>query len=230
MPFPLIVVIIAALLGGGAAAAVVFVNWNRIKAEWEAKRLAVLGAEQSGKTILIKFLTDGRIPDRYEPTQAAERTRANLYRLEDLHLKIRRSTDVPGLRIAMDQWKEVVKDADVVLYLVRANLLLEEDDYARKRLVDDTEILRSFLINGSKKRACFIIGTWADQIPGYRNLDGEGLVALGRRFAEHPMIKKAVQALRTKQSEKVAVIIGSQERTADQQKLAVSLLNALKKD
>jgi hypothetical protein len=136
MAFPLIVVIIAALLSA-ATTAVVVVKWDRIVAEWKAKRLAVLGAEQSGKTVLIKFLTRGRIPDRYEPTQTVEPTRANLYRLEELALKIRRSKDVPGLSIAADQWKAIVKKADVVLHLVRANLLLEEDDYTQKRLVDD---------------------------------------------------------------------------------------------
>ena len=59
----IIAIAAAALLGGGAVAA----NWDKIIKALKGKKLAVLG-ERDRKATLLKFLTEGSIPEKYEAT------------------------------------------------------------------------------------------------------------------------------------------------------------------
>jgi GTPase SAR1 family protein len=228
-PVSLTVILIAAAVGalvGGTLVVTISINWESIVKAWSGKRLAITGAESTGKTILMRYLTNGVIPQQYTPTQVSEKTKSHIYKLEDLKLALKESLDVPGVGIARDQWESLVKQSDVVLYLVRADLLLEGNKYTEDRLKNDTGLMSPWL-KGGKDKHCFVIGTWADKIPGFRDPDGNVLNALANRFSNHPALIQAVSSLRTDQTKVVHVLIASQERPGDQQRLAMLLLKAL---
>ena len=229
-PISLTTLIIVGALGvlfGGSVVVVIAINWEAIVAAWSGKRLAIVGAETTGKTVLLRFLTGGIIPERYNPTRVAEQTNVKTFKLEQLKLVLKKTYDVPGVKLARDEWKSLVEDCDVLLYLVRADLLLSGDNDTAERLRNDAQLINTWL--RQKEKACFIIGTFADKISGYRDLDGEGLVALGNKFSSNPTLIQAVSSLRTEHTKIVHVLIGSQEKVSDQQRLVMEILTALVK-
>src|SRR5262249_39077414 len=160
-PLSWLVILGGALLIGGGAAAVV-IKWNDIKIAWYGKRLVVLGVEASGQAHLIKFLTEGKGPDKYQATQAAVKTKSAIHELKHLNLTLylKGSTDVPGMASAADQWKDAMANAHILLYLARADHLLNDEPYTTDRLRRDTRLISRWLEAGSNIKHCFLILSW----------------------------------------------------------------------
>jgi len=226
MPLPLIPIVVglACALAGGVIVWVITINWDAIVIWWKGKTLAVLGANETGKTTLIDFLTAGEVPERYDPTSATQPTKGNRYELKDLCLSLKESRDVPGNPHAADQWKTTVQGADILIYLVNAAKLLEGDRQTTSRIERDTKMIRGWLAKTPKSMGCMIIGTWADKIPGYREMDGKAMSDLANRFGQNPSVRSAVRSLRTEQTPEIPVFLGSLERLPDMQRLVMLAL------
>ncbi|OQY47269.1 MAG: hypothetical protein B6242_05355 [Anaerolineaceae bacterium 4572_78] len=66
---PVIPVIVYWIVGGIITAAGgygIYSKWEDLVHWWKGKRIAVIGARETGKTHLIKFLLIGSIPVEYE--------------------------------------------------------------------------------------------------------------------------------------------------------------------
>ena len=138
MPFfiPFLIIVGASLAGAGIGAGIGVAVDAIIKVlKW--KRLAVLGDNKVGKTVLINFLTKGVFSKEYVRTMYAKDTEANDFKLEDLELKINESIDVPGDDDYYPDWEGIFKKADIVLYLLRTDKLMEGHKPTEDRVKKD---------------------------------------------------------------------------------------------
>lgn len=153
----IIIIVIAAVLLGGTVAA----NWDKIIKALKGKKLAVLGEREVGKTSLLKFLTEGSIPETYEATiEGGEKLCGRRFQLRDLKLVIKDTRDVSGRRGY--GWERITKDADVVLYLLRADRFMEGHKPTEARVRGDIEQIKRWLQDNPKEFPLFLIGTHCD--------------------------------------------------------------------
>lgn len=231
MPIP----IIAYIVGGVIcviAGAVLALNWKKVEILLKGKTLAVLGEQRVGKTTLIKFLTEGVIPKGYSATGAAEKTKSNSRRvanpddhhLKDLKLRFKQSHDVGGDWDAhKGQWKKTFDAGDLVLYLVRADNLLNGDMDTQKRVLGDAESLRLWLKEAKKSKPIAIVGTHTDLDP--RFMDRKKRAEMEAEFLKLDTVRKLAAAFGG--SADVAVVVGSLYHDEDTRRLVYSLFSAL---
>ena len=154
---PIIIAIAVAVAAAGTIAAL---NWDEIIKALKGKKLAVLGERKVGKTSLLKFFTEGSIPEEYNPTTRPKRVRGGRFQLKDLKLVIKDTIDVPGRRAYV--WGQSVKDADIVLYLLRVDRLMEGHRPTESRVEKDIGQIKRWLDTNPKKFPLFVIGTHCD--------------------------------------------------------------------
>lgn len=129
----------------------------------KGKSFAVLGERKVGKTVLINFLTKGKLPKDYIQTLDPVGTKPNyFFKLNKLNLKIKESKDVPGAPDFYDQWKDIVQNADIVLYLLRSDKLKAGDKYTEERVKRDMDQIGEWLKQNPEKIPLFVIGTHCD--------------------------------------------------------------------
>ena len=153
-----ILIIVGSGLVGAAVGAIVGVIIEAL----EGKRLAVLGERGVGKTVLINFLTKGTLSKDYIQTLDLEETASNDFKLKELKLRIKESEDVPGHIDFYAQWEDVFQNADIVMYLLRSDKLMEGDKYTEERVKRDIGQIGEWLKENPKKFPLFIIGTHCD--------------------------------------------------------------------
>ena len=223
---PVLIFLGGLLIGGGLALA-----WDRILIAFRGKRVAVLGARAVGKTTLIQFLTKGWIPKSYKATGAPERTEAKRKRvaspdrhdLKELDLKLKQSHDVGGGVDFRGEWKKIVDESRLVLYLARADLLLKEDDEATARVLADVEHLARWL-KGRKKVSVAVVGTFADKDPRFSD-DPTERAGLEDAFRKLESVKQI--AVRLGGFGKVPLVVGSMKHEEDTRRLVFTLFSAL---
>ena len=148
------------LLGllGGTAVALTLLD-EKVK----GKKFAVLGERGTGKTALINFLTKGTFSTEKTQTLIAEKTESNRLELKDLELEIEESKDVPGGEDFYGDWESITKKADVVLYLLRVDELMEGNKQTEERVKRDMGQIREWMKETPKEFPLFIIGTHCDR-------------------------------------------------------------------
>lgn len=154
---PIIIAIAVAIAAAGTIAAL---NWDAIIKALKGKKPAVLGERKVGKTTLIKFLTEGSIPEEYEATNDPQRVSGRRFQLKDLELAIQDTIDVPGRRNI--DWEKIIKDADMVMYLLRVDRLMEGHRPTENRVQKDIGQIKRWLDANPKKFPLFVIGTHCD--------------------------------------------------------------------
>ena len=109
---------------------------------------------------MIKFLTEGSIPEEYEATNDPQRVSGRRFQLKDLELAIQDTIDVPGRRNI--DWEKIIKDADIVMYLLRVDRLMEGHRPTESRVQKDIGQIKRWLDANPKKFPLFVIGTHCD--------------------------------------------------------------------
>lgn len=215
MPIPLIFIAIgvAALLAGTAIA----VKWDDIVVALKGKRLAVLGARGVGKTHLVKFLTSGSIPVEYKQTVAPEKASSRRFQLNDLDLKVKDSLDVSGDKAAYGEWKELLDQADVVFYLLRADRLIAGDNDVETRVRGDLKHIGGWLKSLSPRPRVFIIGTHCDFDPEFSSISADKIGDYVDKFRQLPIVVELVARLGGAQQAKV--VLGSLKTAQDTEAL-----------
>lgn len=169
MPIPLLIPV--AIVGGAAAGAAVKA-WRRHQdAKRAPKAIAVVGRRGAGKTTLITYLRDRRLPAQVSATGApsegglielelsAEPTAGS----ESFLIK----SDLPGDdALGFPLWRDEVSRADIVCYLFRADLLLAGDSRETGRVKQDLLMMQGWVTSGKPKRFV-LIGTSAQRHPEY---------------------------------------------------------------
>lgn len=211
---PILIAVTAALIGVGAAA----LNWDKIIIALEGKKLAVLGERGVGKTCLIKSLTTGTIPEKYEQTVDVEKTKARRFKLEELVLNIQESKDIPGSKDDYAQWMSVTNDADIVLYLLRIDKLMAGDRDAEGRVKQDMNQIGDWLKKNPKEFPLFIIGTHCDLTkPDLTQLSKDKIGDYKDQVRQMPIFK-TVELLGRSGGE-VRVVLGSLKSESETEKL-----------
>ena len=217
----IIVIAAAALLGAVAA------NWDKIIKALKGKKLAVLGEREVGKTTLLKFLAEGSIPEKYEATiEGGEKVCGRRFRLRDLELVIKDTRDVPGRRGY--GWERITKDADVVLYLLRADRLMEGHKPTQDRVRGDIDQIKRWLGENPKKEfPLFLIGTHCDLTdPDLTTLPADKIGVYEDEM--HEILEEVF--LRGGGEGKVRIMLGSLKSAATTEKLVFRLLKQIEEE
>ena len=165
MPIPIVIPIIAVTSVALAAVAI-----RALKKSLKGRTLAVLGERAVGKTCLLDFLTTGSIPKQYKPDLYAREVPGRRFQLRDLELNIPPLKQLSGAETPTeyDQWKQVVIEADIVLYLLRVDQLMASHKPTENRVQKDIGQIKRWLDelekeDKRKKYPLFIIGTYCDR-------------------------------------------------------------------
>jgi GTPase SAR1 family protein len=147
---PIIVAIwaVVALLGLGLTAIFVVLWLNR------DGDVAVIGRQSAGKTTMLRFLADGRLPPSQAPTTF----------WKPLSIQIENKTfvafDTAGDRL--DQWIKALDSSNDVLYLFDASLIACADAEALSAIAADTDHIRDYVSRKGKKLHFTLVGTHSD--------------------------------------------------------------------
>lgn len=218
------------LIVAGAAAAVAagVAYWKRdeINDVWESliislkgKRVAVLGERNAGKTVLLGFLASGEVPDEYmqsEQTMLTEKVERKRFAMGDLKLDLKETRDVSGGHDAIEEWKALHDEADIVLYLVNAQQVNQQ------RIKRDLEKLESWSKARTSQPKLVVIVTHMDLDPTYVATPASGLGHFRDRF-----VKLNLDEGLSKLSHRPPIILGSLVNRDQAAKLVVTLINTV---
>jgi hypothetical protein len=198
--------------------------WTGTIVLFGGKKIALLGQQATGKTRLLEYILESKLPDvnDYHATITNKRFNSSRDKLGNGHrVRIKAGTDVGGTAAHRDaHWQKLCIDADVIGYLVRADVLLNSNAPAhmahRNRINIDTDLLAGWLkiLWGKKffyssesekseqrlKKVFLYIATHADLVPQYEEQLASGSMAihdqLYESFAEESL-KKMVPFVET---------------------------------
>jgi tRNA U34 5-carboxymethylaminomethyl modifying GTPase MnmE/TrmE len=217
------------LIVAGAAAVIAtgVAYWKRdeIKDLWESliislkgKRVAVLGERNVGKTVLLKFLASGEVPGGYMQTMLTEKVEGKRFALGDLKLDLKETRDVSGGHDAIEEWKALHDEADIILYLVNAQQMNQQ------RIRRDLEKLESWSKARALQPKLVVIVTHMDLDPTYVATQASGLGHFRDRF-----VKLNLDAGLSKLSHRPPIILGSLVNRDHAAKLVATLINTVTK-
>jgi ADP-ribosylation factor family len=157
----LLPLLLPGLLGGLAGGLVVAIVNELTKV---AKRFTILGERASGKTALHHFLTHGEVYLGEHKQTTIERTSKNTLRLKDLELVVKESTDIGGAEVMREQWSLLIKESDVVCYLIRGDKVFKEN---REYISLINKHIAQILKFKEEKQKLYLLITFLDTIPQY---------------------------------------------------------------
>lgn len=219
MPIPLIPVIIVAavIIGVGGTIAT-----RRIAKRLDGKRVAVLGGRRVGKSSLIRYLSTGDVatdPAEGNPGDAEESAAFGL-KIGKKRAEFVVPRDLPGADgLGLPKWREAFSAADLVWYLFRADLIVQGDAKEIGEVRKHLEAMNGWRADmRSKGPKIVLIGTWADELPEWRD-DPRG--SLDSVRSAEPLKFGAVKLGHA------PVIVGGLGSVEDAEKLVKSLANNL---
>ncbi|WP_454117949.1 GTPase domain-containing protein [Microbacterium lacticum] len=185
---------------------------------WAGKRIAILGRQRVGKTTLLDFLLGKEVREVSKPT--VDPASGGIFNLpvgkKSVQFRVRH--DQPGWapENAYKGWKEDFDDADYVVYLFRADLVVQGDESAVSLVSDDLNQFKAWLKSSSKGTPpqLILVGTWADQNPMFIE-DRDKFMSRVRQ--SHPI------KLGTTKLNKADLVIGSLSSDAERKALVKSL-------
>ena len=158
----LLPVVLPAIVGGLAGGLAVSIVNELTKV---AKRFTILGERASGKTALHYFLTHGEVYlGEYKQTQSGGKTSKNTLKLKDLELVIKESADIGGAEVMRDQWSLLMKESDVICYLIRGDKIFKGN---REYTSLINEHIAQILDSKEEKQKLYLLITFLDTIPQY---------------------------------------------------------------
>ncbi|WP_448481932.1 hypothetical protein [Pseudoxanthomonas mexicana] len=203
------------------AGTTIALKWDDIQVALKGKRLAILGARGVGKTHLVRFLTTGSIPAEYKQTVAPEKASASRFQLKDLNIKVKDALDVSGDKAAYAEWKELHDQADVVLYLLRADRLIAGDAVVEARVRDDLRHIGGWLDARQQRPKFFVIGTHCDFDAEFVSLSADRIGDYVDRFRRLPIVSELVG--RGGGAQQAKVVLGSLKTVADTEALVYQI-------
>jgi GTPase SAR1 family protein len=216
MPLPLVPIFIAFAVGAVASGSVVS-NWENIVYSLKGKKIAVLGARKVGKTTLLKYMEKGILIERYNQTVNKEDIQRKRIKLGDLDIILKKTVDVPGGTDQYDVWENLFEGSDLVLYLVRTDMLLKHDSETEKRTEDDLQQIHCWIkkFGSTQRKQLFIVGNHWDSDPVYKNLTPDQKGNYQSQFTSLPIVKKMILLAGGAATVKVALGSLANENDAD---------------
>jgi energy-coupling factor transporter ATP-binding protein EcfA2 len=214
MPLPLIPIVIA-LAVGGVAGGVAVSNWENITYTLRGKKIAVLGARAVGKTTLLKYMEKGILIEKYKQTLDKQEIERKRLKLGDLDIWLKKTDDISGDKAAYGVWKKLFEEADLVLYVVRTDMLLKHDSDTEKRAEDDLRQVQSWIKECSSKKQFFIVGNHWDSDPDFKDLTPDQMGNYVDRFRALPVVRRMTQLAGGAATVKVALGSLATEKDSD---------------
>jgi GTPase SAR1 family protein len=153
------------------------------------KKIAVLGARNTGKTTLFNYITTGTLTEKYNQTVIPEETKKRRFKLHGRDIKIKKSRDVGGSKDDYRQWKAQLVESDLVFYLVRADKLFNKDLDMEKRIEDDLHQIRLWIQESKSPPVVLIIGTHCDLDPNFKSIESNNRGDYVDRFKQLPSVR-----------------------------------------
>jgi energy-coupling factor transporter ATP-binding protein EcfA2 len=227
MPLPLIPIFIALFVAGVGVGGTVVSNWENITYTLKGKKIAVLGARAVGKTTLLKYMEKGILIERYKQTLDKQEIERKRIQLGDLDIWLKKTDDVSGDKAAYGVWKKLFEEADLVLYVVRTDMLLKHDSSTEKRTEDDLRQVQSWIKECNSKKQFFIVGNHWDSDPDFKNLTPDQMGNYVDRFRALPVVKRMTQLAGGAATVKVA--LGSLATERDSETLITTIFRQVEK-
>ncbi|MEA5563468.1 GTPase domain-containing protein [Planktothrix agardhii] len=238
MPLPLVPIFIAFAVGAVVSGSVVY-KWEDIFYSLQGKKIAVLGAKKVGKTTLFKYMEKGILIERYNQTPNREDVERIRIKLGDLDIRLKKTDDLPGSgstdglgHDSIEQyykWKQLFEEADLVLYLVRTDMLLKHDSETEKRADDDLKQIQIWIkeLDATERKQFFIVGNHWDSDPVYKNLTPDQRGNYQSQFTSLPIVKRMIQLAGG--AAKVKVTLGSLANENDANYLIQTIFKQVEK-
>lgn len=133
--------------------------------------------------------------ERYKQTLDKQEIQGKRIQLGDLDIRLKKTDDISGDKSAYGVWKKLFDEADLVLYIVRTDMLLKYDSNTEKRTEDDLKQVHSWLkeCNYKKQKQFFIVGNHWNSDPVFDNLTPDQIGNYVDKFRTLPVVKKMTQ-------------------------------------
>lgn len=200
------------LYGLGAAALFLlsgfggYVARHDIAAFFKKRPMVILGAHRVGKTVLIRYLTEGRLNaegEKYVRTEAARDMGKGRHVIDndDPNIYVKSIHDVPGAEDDVGTWKDLFlsasKDArSLCLYLVDAQRLHDGDEEHVDRVRMDIDRICGW-INGTSGQTqplrsprVLVIATHIDLVPGWKGGSEEVKARIEKGVRTHDALQQ----------------------------------------
>lgn len=164
MPLPIPIIV-----GGVAAVATIVVNLvkpKKVSKKLAGKRVAILGGQQVGKTMILRYLQfDGLLEGNVRHTAYAADGGSFTLNVAGADTVFAVQKDLPGDQgLQYKDWHEAVDGADYVWYLFRADLVASNDPEQRELMRKHLLLLRDWLdFKKVDKPKVILVGTHADR-------------------------------------------------------------------
>lgn len=229
-PFTLLLLFMMAsspIFGG----ALVWSKWGDIKIALQGKKIAILGAPGTGKTTMFKYITEKILPEQYKQTLKPHHIKSGIFRFDDLKIVLKKSKDVAGNQTAMDIWRELFMEADLVFYMIRSDELLNKSKSILDRAAKDLELMVKWdgdcSKNKLKKKLIFLVGNhWTTDQRFERAKKDNKLAEYEQEFTE--LLREHKCQLRGDgKSSEVKVVVGCLGNETDARHLIVNILTEI---
>lgn len=207
---------VAVLLGGIGGITMALRNY------WGGKKIVVLGGRGVGKTTFLNYLKTKEIShEKYEQT-GLEKYSTTTISIDGISLKISDGYDVGGSHTHYVEWREQIRQADIIFYILDIYKTLNKDlDYTNKVKEDLTAIADEVAKRQketSKKIPVFLIASHADKHPDYYL----NLQKLEEKVAKNQLIGTAIIELGG--IDNCQVVIGSLKNSSTAKSLVKEIL------
>ena len=126
-------------------------------------------------------------------------------------------------------WERIIKDADIVFYLLRVDRLIEGHRPTESRVQKDTSQIKRWLDANPKKFPLFVIGTHCDLTdPDLTTLSADQIGDYEDKVREMPIFEKIV--LLGGGEKKVTLILGSLKSEAMTEALVYRLFKRIEEE
>ena len=119
------------------------------------------------------------------------------------------------------------KESDLILYIVRTDLLLNHDSFTEKRAEDDLQQIKEWIKGSNSKKQFFIVGNHWNTDPIYKNLTPDQKGDYQDKFTSLPVVKR--MTLLAGGSSTVKVVLGSLASEADADTLISTIFRQVNK-
>lgn len=192
---------------------------------WSGYKIAALGEIAVGKSTLLQILTTGSMPQEYMATLGVNGISGSTYKAGNLEVKFAPTFDVGGEKHNSAMWSNLVRDSDIVLYLVFANRIMQNDMHTIERVKSDVTQINMWLSASAKSQRIAIVGTHADLDSHYTELDESTFSGFVDKFRNTPPVEYMVEQLRG--ASKTPVIVGSLKDAKESERLLYSLFSRI---
>lgn len=195
------------------------------------KTIAILGARASGKSRFFEYIATQKLSNSSHYSQTKyKQTVASKHNVEkavfdkggkNIEFDLVKSIDVAGGSVAYQDWKEVAKNADILLYLINAEKLLSinNSDYKETIKKDISEIEKT--VREKTYDKVVIVVTHCDKIQGYTT----DFDSVYKRIERNGIIDESI--IKLGGTKKCELIVGSLKDTKEAEKLLKSIAQSL---